>query len=101
MAAEANIRNLGNPVNAVDISINMVKACIDLSHPIVQKGIEMGLGYYGSPTLSDQTFIAAPSVKIGPGMSERSHTADEFVYEKEIEQGIVIYHNLLEEFLNN
>ena len=82
-------------------SLDLSPSSIPVTHPLVKAAGKMGIATFGSPTLSDQTFIAAPSVKIGPGMSERSHTADEFVFEKEIEQGIVIYHNLLEEFLNN
>jgi acetylornithine deacetylase len=54
---------------------------------------------FGSPTLSDQTYIRGASVKMGPGLSERSHIANEFVYLSEIEEGIEIYIELLEKFL--
>jgi len=50
---------------------------------------------FGSPTLSDQALMPFPSVKIGPGDSARSHTADEYIHLKEIEDGIQLYINLL------
>jgi acetylornithine deacetylase len=37
-----------------------------------------------------------PTLKIGPGDSARSHTADEFIYVDEIRQGIEEYIQLLE-----
>src|SRR5690606_9183536 len=48
---------------------------ISLDHPVVQRGKELGLGYHGSPTLSDQALMSFPTLKIGPGQSSRSHTA--------------------------
>ena len=70
---------------------------IDLAHPLVQKAIDLGLQPFGSPTLSDQVNFKNDSLKIGPGKSERSHQADEFIYTKEIEQGIETYIELLKE----
>ncbi|MEK6481217.1 M20 family metallo-hydrolase [Catalinimonas sp. 4WD22] len=71
---------------------------IPMEHPIVQKGKQLGLNAYGSPTLSDQALMSGfPSLKIGPGLSERSHTADEFILTEEIREGIRIYLALLEE----
>jgi acetylornithine deacetylase len=54
---------------------------------------------FGSPTLSDQAHFNCPSLKIGPGFSERSHQADEFIYIQEIEEGIAIYIKLLTNYL--
>jgi acetylornithine deacetylase len=68
---------------------------IPLDHPLVKKGQELGLTYYGSPTTSDQAIIRTTSMKIGPGDSARSHSADEFIYLDEIEKGIEIYIKLL------
>jgi acetylornithine deacetylase len=68
---------------------------IDSRHPIVQKGVALGLKPFGSPTLSDQVHFTCPSIKIGPGMSERSHIADEYILLSEIENGINVYINLL------
>jgi acetylornithine deacetylase len=72
---------------------------IPLDHPIVQAGIRMGKTWYGSPTTSDQALIPATSIKIGPGDSARSHTADEYIGVDEIREGIDTYINLLEEML--
>lgn len=76
-------------------STNLNSCGISLNHPFVKRGLELGLIYYGSPTSSDQMKIPYPSVKIGPGDSARSHTADEFVYLEDIKQGVDIYLKLL------
>jgi acetylornithine deacetylase len=69
---------------------------ISLDHPIVKRGQKLGMNYYGSPTLSDQALMHGfPTLKIGPGDSARSHTADEFIYIDEIKQGIHQYIALL------
>lgn len=70
---------------------------IDLQHPIVQKAEKMGLQTYGSPTLSDQALLSMPSIKLGPGDSARSHTADEYIRLSEIAAGIDTYIHLLED----
>ena len=57
----------------------------------------MGRTYYGSPTTSDKALMSFPTLKIGPGDSGRSHTADEYIYIKEVEEGIELYIRLLEE----
>jgi acetylornithine deacetylase len=77
-------------------SFRLNSSSIPLDHPLVQRGKEMGLSYYGSPTLSDQALMSFPTLKIGPGDSARSHTADEFIYVREIEAGITTYCALLE-----
>ena len=76
-------------------SLRLNSSSIPLAHPLVQAGIEMGRKTYGSPTLSDQSVLSCPSLKLGPGDSTRSHTADEFIYVKEIEEGIALYIQLL------
>ena len=68
---------------------------IDINHPIVKAGSSLGRKTYGSPTLSDQALMPFPTLKIGPGDSARSHTADEFIYVNEIEEGIGLYIKLL------
>lgn len=70
---------------------------IDVSHPVVKRLIEMGRVPYGSPTLSDQSLMNFPSVKLGPGYSGRSHTANEFIFEREITEGIEMYLSLLDQ----
>lgn len=69
---------------------------IALDHAVVKKGLELGLGHYGSPTLSDQALMGFPTLKIGPGQSSRSHTANEYILLSEIEEGIKTYIRLLE-----
>lgn len=76
-------------------SFRLNSSGIPLDHPIVKRGINLGLNYYGSPTTSDQAVIPYPSVKIGPGDSARSHTADEYIYISELEDGFKIYVELL------
>jgi acetylornithine deacetylase len=80
-------------------SLNLNPSCIPDDHRLVQVARSLGIETFGSPTLSDQTYIEAPSVKMGPGLSERSHTANEFVYLSEIEEGIELYIKLLDKFL--
>lgn len=76
-------------------SLRLNSSGISVTHPIVQRGISLGLSYYGSPTTSDQSVIPYPSIKIGPGDSARSHTADEYILVSEIEEGFGIYVDLL------
>lgn len=80
-------------------SLRHQSSSIDPDHPLVQAGVKLGRSTYGSPTLSDQAVLSCPSLKLGPGDSTRSHTADEFIYVEEINDGISIYIDMLEEFL--
>ena len=68
---------------------------ISLEHPVVQRAVLLGLTPFASPTLSDQALMNFPSLKIGPGQSSRSHTADEFIYLFEIREAIELYLRLL------
>ena len=77
-------------------SFRLNSSKIALNHPLILRGIEMGLSHYGSPTLSDQALMPFNTLKIGPGDSARSHTADEFIYVNEIEEGIKTYIGMLE-----
>jgi len=76
-------------------SFRLNSSGIPVDHPIVKRGISLGLNYYGSPTTSDQAVIPYPSIKIGPGDSARSHTADEYILISELEEGFRIYVDLL------
>jgi acetylornithine deacetylase len=80
-------------------SLNLNSSSIPAEHPLVQAGIELGRSTYGSPTLSDQAKLSCPSLKLGPGDSTRSHTANEFIYVNEIEEGIDLYIQLLKKIL--
>ena len=81
---------------AVARSFRLNSSSIDPAHPFIQKAISLGLKPFGSPTLSNQALLPFPSVKIGPGDSSRSHTADEFIKIAEIEQAILLYIQLLQ-----
>ena len=80
-------------------SLRLNSSSIDKNHPLVQSGINLGRSTYGSPTLSDQAALSCQSLKLGPGDSTRSHSADEFIYVEEIEEGIDLYIKILEGFL--
>lgn len=80
-------------------SLNLNSSSIPKEHEIVKAGKSLGREVYGSPTLSDQSNLSCPSLKLGPGDSLRSHTADEFIYEKEITEGIELYIEILKQIL--
>lgn len=65
-------------------------------HPFVKKCLAVGRVPFGSPTLSDQALIQCPSLKMGPGDSARSHTADEYICIQEIEEAIPMYCEILD-----
>ncbi len=77
-------------------SLHLGSSSISIDHPIVKSGIALGRTTYGSPTLSDQSVLSCPSLKLGPGDSTRSHSADEFIYLKEIRDGVALYIKILE-----
>jgi acetylornithine deacetylase len=68
---------------------------IEPEHPLVKAGTSLGLKSYGSPTSSDKALLPIPALKLGPGDSARSHTADEYILINEISEGINIYIQLL------
>jgi acetylornithine deacetylase len=72
-------------------SLRMRSSYISLNHPLIQAGIKLGRTYYGSPTTSDKALMGFPTLKMGPGDSARSHTADEYIYLNEIREGISLY----------
>ena len=77
-------------------SFRLNSSRIDIHHPFVQRAISLSKVPFGSPTLSDQALMKFPSVKIGPGKSSRSHTADEYILVSEIEDAIATYIQLLD-----
>ncbi len=87
------------PCKVVPRSLRLNSSSIPREHPLVQSGISLGRTTYGSPTLSDQAALSCPSLKLGPGDSTRSHSADEYIFIAEIEEGIQLYINLLKGFL--
>lgn len=76
-------------------SFRLSSSHISMEHPLVQRCVEMGMTPFGSPTLSDQALMPFLSLKLGPGESSRSHTADEFICLSEIENAIQTYVQLL------
>ena len=71
-------------------------ASIPLEHPVVRRGLQLGLGTFGSPTTSNQSICPFTTLKIGPGQSSRSHSADEYILLEELEKGVQTYFNLLD-----
>ncbi len=86
-------QNVKSEVNAR--STRLRSSMIALDHVLVKSGLSMGKTCYGSPTTSDKALMPFPALKIGPGDSARSHTADEFVYIEEVYRGIADYIQLL------
>ncbi len=87
------------PCELTPRSLNKDSSSIALDHPLVQSGLALGRTTYGSPTLSDQAKLSCQSLKLGPGYSPRSHSANEFIYVKEVEEGVGLYIDILEGFL--
>jgi acetylornithine deacetylase len=81
---------------AVPRSLRLRPSGISKDHPLFKAGEKLGVTFYGSPTTSDKALIPVPSIKLGPGDSARSHSADEFIYLQEIEDGINGYIRLIE-----
>ena len=80
-------------------SFRLNSSSINSNHPIVKAGITLGRKTYGSPTISDQALLTCPSLKLGPGKSARSHSANEFIEIEEIEEGIKLYINIFKQIL--
>ena len=77
-------------------SFRLNSSRIDIDHPLVQRALSLGREAFGSPTLSNQALMPFPSLKMGPGRSARSHTANEFILISEIEEAIDLYMKLLD-----
>ncbi len=80
-------------------STRLRSTSIALDHPLVKAGISLGRNYYGSPTTSDKALMPFPALKMGPGDSARSHTANEYIYTDEINKGIELYIKLLDKLV--
>ena len=93
-ALRANLKSQFKPRTT-----RMKSTSIAIDHPLVKAGINLGKGYYGSPTTSDKALMPFPTLKMGPGDSARSHTADEFIYLEEIEVGIETYIKMVEQIV--
>ena len=93
-ALKANLKSQFKPRTT-----RMKSTAIALDHPLVKAGISLGKGYYGSPTTSDKALMPFPTLKMGPGDSARSHTADEFIYLDEIKDGIETYIKMVQQIV--
>lgn len=93
-AIRENIQSTAKPR-----SFRLRSTSIALDHPLVKAGLNLKRTCYGSPTTSDKALMFFPSLKMGPGDSARSHTADEYIYIDEIKEGIELYIKLLEQIL--
>ncbi len=82
--------------DVVPRSLRLNSSGISETHPYAVKAKKTGFRLYGSPTTSDQAVIPFPSVKIGPGRSARSHSADEYILKSELLEGIQKHIQLLE-----
>ncbi len=90
------LQRLVEPVQLTPRSVRLQPSGIARNHPFVQRAICLGRGCFGSPTLSDQALLSCPSLKMGPGDSSRSHTADEYICRSEIREAIALYVHLLD-----
>jgi acetylornithine deacetylase/succinyl-diaminopimelate desuccinylase-like protein len=81
--------------NVTPRSLRLNPSGIPKQHPLIRSADKLQLKQYGSPTTSDQALIPVPSIKLGPGDSARSHSADEFIYVEEIRKGIDLYIQLI------
>ena len=77
-------------------STRLGSSFIAREHPLVKRAIALGRVPFGSPTLSDQALMPFPSLKMGPGDSSRSHTADEYIEIAEISEALGLYMELLD-----
>ena len=87
------------PCEITPRSLRLNSSSIPKNHPLVKAGMELNRPTYGSPTLSDQSVLSCPSLKLGPGDSTRSHTADEYIFVDEINEAINLYTSILNKIL--
>jgi len=76
-------------------SFRLHSSSIAMEHPLVRRCLAHGLTPFGSPTLSDQAQMPFPSLKLGPGESARSHSADEFICLSELERAFQLYVSII------
>lgn len=89
----------GAPCKITPRSLHLNSSSIAMEHELVQAGIALGRNTYGSPTLSDQAALQCASLKLGPGLSTRSHSANEYIFVHEVEEAVKLYIELLGKIL--
>lgn len=87
----AHIRSVASPR-----SMRLRPSIVPDTHPLARAARAAGMECFASPTMSDQALLPMPSIKVGPGLSERSHTADEHIHVGEIHDGVRGYVTLLD-----
>jgi len=97
----SNQEILSEIINHVDCEVQprstrLSSSATPLDHAVVKRGLELNRTLFGSPTLSDQSLMPFASIKMGPGKSSRSHTADEYILVSEIDEAIDVYIQLLD-----
>lgn len=80
-------------------STHLNSSSISVEHPAVKRLIDMGKVLFGSPTMSNQAVMPFATLKLGPGDSARSHTADEYIVLDEIREAIDIYEKVLDNLI--
>jgi acetylornithine deacetylase len=77
-------------------SLRLNSSGITKDHVLFTAAAKLSFKTYGSPTLSDQALMPFQTIKLGPGESSRSHSADEFIKISELKNGINRYILLFE-----
>ncbi|MBQ2033008.1 MAG: peptidase dimerization domain-containing protein, partial [Alistipes sp.] len=80
-------------------STHLNSSAIDVAHPAVKRLVDMGKVPFGSPTMSNQAVMPFPTLKLGPGDSAHSHTADEYILLDEIGEAIEVYEKVLDNLI--
>lgn len=85
-------------------SDRIIPVSTDVDEPIVKACLRTipGSTPMGSPTASDWIYLSdVPTVKIGPGASEKSHTPDEYLEIDELERAVGVYKQIIMEYFAN
>lgn len=85
------------PTEVTPRSTRIHASVIAPEHPLVRAAVKLGSHTFVSPTTSDRALMPWPALKLGPGLSERSHTADEYVLEQEVVDGHAFYNHFIDE----
>ena len=95
--AVAELQSVCRHATLTPRSLRLQSSGIAADHPLVRAALDARpeARLYGSPTLSDQALLNFPTLKVGPGDSARSHTADEYIYLEEIDAGVAFYTDLI------
>jgi len=97
---ESPLATEGPAVELIPRSTRLQPSGIPSNHPLLKCILATGRQPFGSPTLSDQALMRFPSLKMGPGQSSRSHTADEYIRPDEIREALQIYYKVLTQFID-